>query len=87
MSQRREKRIRKLEKRVADLEHQVCMNHWLYKPYSQTEVVGPDGNINFKPDIASSLDYVNKPLDADYAPIPTGHKPGFFRRMWKKIFG
>lgn len=79
MSQRREKRIRKLEKRVDELEAQVHSSHWLNKPYSSPNA--------FKPDIASSLDYVNNPLDADYAPIPSGQKPGFFRRLWKKIFG
>lgn len=84
MSQRREKRIRKLEKRVDELEAQVFRNHWLYKPYSPTEI--NTGMVNIKPDIASSLDYVNKPLDAHYAPIPSGQKPGFFRRLWRKLF-
>ena len=58
MSQRREKKIRRLERRVADLEDEIKMLHIVY----------------------------GQPEDADYAPIPTGHKPGFFRRLWRKIF-
>lgn len=65
MSQRREKRIRKLEKRVADLECKVFYNT-----------------------ATSNLDFAScEPVDAHYAPIPSGHKPGFFRRLWRKIFG
>ena len=100
MSQRREKKIRRLERRVAELEGEKQMlcallgytpdfsrNHWLYRPYYGQSIVGPDGQLNIKPDIASSMDYINNPLDADYTPIPSGHKPGFFRRLWKKLFG
>lgn len=59
MSQRKEKKIRRLELRVTALEGEIQMLHSLY----------------------------GQPMDADYAPIPSGQKPGFFRRLWRKIFG
>lgn len=103
MSQRREKKVRLLERRVAELEGENQMlhkmlhsliyrapnpsrNYWLYKPYSKLEIVGPDGSI--KADIASSLDYMNaEPMDAQYTPISSDKKPGFFQRLKEKLFG
>lgn len=100
MSERKEKKIRRLQRRIEELEGEnkrlrSMMIHtptpnwhdWLYKPYSQLDNVGPDGKIYIKPDIAASLDYINNPLDAHYTPIPSGHKPGFFQRLKSLLFG
>lgn len=97
MSERKEKKIRRLQRRIEELEGEVKMlrilqqdtgrNYWLRKPYSENEVVGPDCKFNFKVDAASSLDYCNTPLDAHYAPIPSGRKPGIFRRLKAWLFG
>lgn len=61
MSERKDKKIRRLQRRIVELEGENDMLRVLLRS--------------------------NTPLDAEYAPIPTGHKPGFFRRLWKKIFG
>lgn len=97
MSERKEKKIRRLQRRIEELEGQNMMlrtmlqedgkGHWLHKPYSENEVVGPDGKLNCKVDTAYSLAYSNLPLDAHYAPIPSGHKPGIFRRLKAWLFG
>lgn len=102
MSERKEKKIRRLQRRIEELEGQNIMlrtmlqedgkGHWLRKPYSENEVVGPDGKINCMVDTAysgtaHSLAYSNLPLDAHYAPIPSGHKPGIFRRLKAWLLG
>ncbi len=98
MSERKEKKIRRLQRRIEELEGEnqklrtlfLDLNkegHWLHKPYSENEVVGPDGKLNCMVDTAYSLAYSNLPLDAHYAPIPSGHKPGIFRRLKAWLFG
>lgn len=101
MSERKEKKIRRLQRRIEELEGENQMlrilfngnvpnhhrNHWLYKPYSENELVGPDGKINLKSDIAASLDYCNTPLDAHYTPVRSGNRPGIFRRLKSWLFG
>lgn len=95
MSERKEKKIRRLQRRIEELEgendmlrtllHEDGKSHWLRKPYTPTDV--NTTMVHFKPDIAASLDYCNNPIDAHYAPIPSGHKPGFFQRLKSWLFG
>lgn len=103
MSERKEKKIRRLQRRIEELEGEVQMlrtllgdhsasgYHWLHTPCIKPEVVGWDGKI--KPDIASSLDYTcTDPMDAPYVSIPSdyissGHKPGIFQRLKTLLFG
>lgn len=88
MSERKEKKIRRLQRRIEELEGEnqklrtlfLDLNkesHWLRKPYSEKS---PSQWL----DLAAGY---SNPMDAHYAPIPSGHKPGIFRRLKAWLFG
>ena len=91
MSERKEKKIRRLQRRIEELEGENMMLRTMLRedgkryPYlrisqsGKSEWVVPDGT--------ASLGFCDNPLDAHYAPIPSGHKPGFFQRLKSWLFG
>lgn len=87
MSERKEKKIRRLQRRIEELEGENMMlrtllqedgmGHLLRTPYFQKH---PSHFL----DMAAGY---SNPMDANYAPIPSGHKPGFFQRLKAWLFG
>lgn len=87
MSERKEKKLRRLQRRIEELEGENMIlrtmlqedgkSHWLRRPYSEKS---PSHFL----DLAAGY---SNPMDAHYAPIPSGHKPGIFRRLKAWLFG
>lgn len=92
MSERKEKKIRRLQRRIEELEGENMMLRTMFRedgkhyPYLRISQAGKKSEWVY-PDGTAAPGFCDNPLDAHYAPIPSGHKPGIFRRLKAWLFG